>query len=97
HVRGQFRRLGHRHLFFQLIAEPVRKDSAKIVPDDAILDRIARIYAADFERFGYKLEEKMPVAQAPELPSDVLAAQAANAQQTPGHTLKRKVQSLFGK
>lgn len=77
--------------------KPVRKDSAKIVPDDAILDRIARIYAADFERFGYKLEEKMPVAQAPELPSDVLAAQAANAQQTPGHTLKRKVQSLFGK
>lgn len=79
--------------------KPSKKDAAPIVPDDAILDRIARIYAADFERFGYSIAEKMPAAPAPDLPEDVIAARdaAQKAHGKPGRQFKRKVQALFGK
>lgn len=53
------------------------KDAAKAEraqPADADLDRIARMYARDFERFGYTLGEKLPAAEQPVLTPELIAA-----------------------
>lgn len=44
-----------------------RPNAAKVVPSDTDLERIARLYAADFERFGYSPDRKVPATPAPAL------------------------------
>lgn len=53
------------------------KQAAKVArakPSDADLARIAKIYARDFERFGYSVETKMPAAEQPQLTPELIAA-----------------------
>ncbi|CUH49076.1 sulfotransferase family 2 domain-containing protein [Ruegeria atlantica] len=46
-------------------------------PDEADRALVAKIYAADFERFGYEPDNRMPLAPAPELSAHFLAENAA--------------------
>lgn len=49
----------------------------KVTPSPSDLVQIERIYARDFERFGYTSAEKMPKAPAPVLSSEIIAARDA--------------------
>ena len=53
------------------------KDSAKILPSATDLATIERLYAPDFERFGYRIDDPVPLAPAPELSARYLAARDA--------------------
>jgi len=46
-----------------------RTTTARVVPTAAQTARIAEIYAADFDRFGYRPDEPMPAAPAPAPPA----------------------------
>jgi hypothetical protein len=71
----------------------------RVKPDTAELDRIARIYAVDFARFGYTVGERLPKAPAPELSAaDLAAAEAARAaEQAPMRRLGRLVRKVAQK
>lgn len=43
----------------------------KVIPTAEDIARIARIYAADFSRFGYRPDEPAPLAAAPEAPPEL--------------------------
>jgi hypothetical protein len=49
----------------------------KVTPGPADLERIARIYAADFARFGYELGKNTPKSAAPALSPDFLVERDA--------------------
>jgi len=70
----------------------------KVVPSDGDLDLIGRIYQTDFERFGYRLGERAPLAMAPELAPDILAErdQALQELQSPVRRLRRKINRTLG-
>ena len=53
------------------------KASAKLVPNPSDLALIARLYAVDFERFGYLIDASVPLVPPPELSADYLAARDA--------------------
>ena len=61
--------------------------SEKVTPSARDLDLIGQIYARDFERFGYRLEEPAPVAPPREMPPQ--AARPGPARQSPLGKLKR--------
>lgn len=76
-----------------------RKTGAeKIAPSDADLKRIEVLYAADFERFGYVLGEKMPKAPAPELSADLIAErdQELKAASRPIAKIAKKIRNRIG-
>lgn len=54
-----------------------RTTSAQIAPDDEALALIEEIYGADFDRFGYKIDQKLPDASAPVLPDSFIQAREA--------------------
>ena len=70
----------------------------KVVPSEADLDLIGRIYQTDFERFGYRLGERAPLAKAPDLAPDILAErdQALQELQSPVRRLRRKINRTLG-
>lgn len=72
--------------------EYTKTSSARVAPSEAELVQIAQIYAADFQRFGYRLGEKAPSAPPPEISPDFIAArdQALAAAAQPFARLKRK-------
>jgi len=72
--------------------------SAKVVPTDADLELIGRIYQKDFERFGYRLGESAPLAPPPELAPEILAErdQALQELQSPVRRLRRKFNRTLG-
>jgi len=74
-----------------------RKSSSgeKVKPTSADLTRIAEIYRADFERFGYDLEEKMPQTPAPELTPDYISER--DAELKTAASPMAKVSKLAGK
>lgn len=47
---------------------------SRVIPTDKDLALITRLYGEDFERFGYSVEERKPLAKAPEMSAEVLAA-----------------------
>lgn len=49
-----------------------------VTPGPEDLELISGIYAADFERFGYRIGEKMPLAEPPQLDPDLLGRAAAD-------------------
>ncbi len=69
--------------------------SQKVKPSPADLTRIAEIYKADFARFGYDLEEKMPKTAAPELAADYIAER--DAELKAAASPMAKVSKLAGK
>jgi hypothetical protein len=71
----------------------VRTSRPKAVPSAADLDLIARIYAADFARFGYDPAERAPKQAAPTTSADFLAARE-RAQQRRTAPLARLQQRL---
>ena len=72
--------------------------SGQVDPSDWDLELISRIYAADFERFGYSLDSRMPHSPAPELPAgldaerDLLQRRANN----PVRRISRKLSKRMG-
>jgi hypothetical protein len=58
--------------------------SEKARPSEADLARIARLYAADFARFGYRPEDAAPAAAAPTLSAAALAERDAALKQMKG-------------
>lgn len=72
------------------------KASAKVVPTAFDLTVIERLYAADFERFGYRIGDPAPLASAPELNAAYLAARDAElkARRSAPARLKTQVRSL---
>ena len=76
----------------------VRTTTAQVVPSDRDLDRIQTIYAADFERFGYRIGEKAPAAPAPVLPAAYIAERDAALREMtdPVRTFSRKVRARLG-
>lgn len=67
----------------------------KVVPSTADLTRIDEIYERDFERFGYKLEEKMPSAPVPVLPAEYITER--DAELRAANSPIAKVSKLAGK
>lgn len=61
---------------------------------DADRALIAKLYAADFERFGYQPDQKAPNAPAPLLPADFIKVRDAELKRhaNPIRTIARKVQ-----
>ena len=43
------------------------KKTGKVVPSDTDLELIAKVYAADFERFAYDVDSRGPTEDAPSL------------------------------
>ncbi|MEX0351343.1 MAG: sulfotransferase family 2 domain-containing protein [Paracoccaceae bacterium] len=70
-----------------------RGDKTKVEPGPLDLQRIAEIYADDFERFGYEIDSKAPLAEAPVLdPAFVAERDAELARQSSlGAWLREKV------
>lgn len=71
----------------------VKSQTARARPGPADLERIARLYAADFARFGYDPADSQPRAAAPALPAGFGAArdQALQAMTTPLARLRRRI------
>lgn len=76
------------------INERTQKDE-KVVPSAGDLAHIARIYAADFDRFDYEPDTNMPKAPAPVLSADYIAERDAELKAA-GSPLA-KVSKLAGK
>lgn len=72
------------------------KVSAKVVPTPSDLAMIERLYAIDFERFGYRVDEPGPRAAAPELSATYLAERDAELKlsNSAGVRLKKQVRNL---
>ena len=62
--------------------------AAKVVPTPEDVARIGRIYAEDFARFDYRPDEAAPLAPAPEMTSDFLAARARELQRAQRPTVR---------
>lgn len=71
----------------------VKTQTPRAKPGPADLDRIARLYAADFARFGYDPASPQPKAAAPALPAGFEAARdrALQAMTTPLARLRRRI------
>jgi len=71
---------------------------AKAEPSATDLTCIARVYAADFDRFGYVLQDKAPLRPAPVMTPERLAERAAAqaALNSPAARLRRKLARLRG-
>ncbi|EBA14571.1 hypothetical protein RSK20926_01212 [Roseobacter sp. SK209-2-6] len=69
------------------------KKVAKLEPCSQALELITDLYKEDFERFGYKLDDKMPLSPAPELSQeDRIERDAARAKaERPGAQLVSKI------
>lgn len=59
------------------VNERKSRKSQKVEPSPTDLDLIAELYAADFDRFGYALDQKAPLAAAPKLESAYIEARDA--------------------
>lgn len=72
------------------------KTSAKVVPSSSDLAMIERLYAVDFERFGYRVDAPKPLAPAPELSATYLAERDAELKfnNRAGVRLKKQVKKL---
>jgi len=70
--------------------------TGKAVPGDSDLARIARLYAVDFDRFGYEIGSLAPAAAPPELDPETVADRdaALAAMRTPMARLKRQMRRL---
>ena len=70
----------------------------KADPTQADLDNIARLYAADFARFGYVIDDPAPLRAGPVLTPDRLAERdaAQAALNSPAARLRRKLARLRG-
>jgi hypothetical protein len=68
-------------------------------PSDWDLERIAEIYAADFERFGYEIGQKAPKSPAPELTATQIAERdaALKAFNNPIAKFSRKLSRHLGR
>lgn len=71
----------------------VKTTTARVEPSRGDVDRIAILYAADFKRFGYDPYQPLPLASAPVLDADFLAARnnALVAAKRPIARLQRKI------
>lgn len=72
---------------------------AKVTPSAGDLDRIAAIYARDFDRFQYDIDTPSPRVQAPEIAPEQLEAREALQREltAPMARVKRKVAKVFGR
>lgn len=71
-----------------------KKGSApKVVPSSADLDLITELYGADFERFGYRIDDPKPLVAAPTLSEAFLAERDADLQRMsgPGFWLRERL------
>lgn len=78
--------------------EHVTVRSTKVTPSSADLSRIATLYAVDFARFGYALQDRMPKAAAPVLTPDFIAThgRALRAMKRPFARLRHKITRRIG-
>lgn len=74
------------------------KRSQKATPSETDLAQIARLYAADFERFGYELGSRKPKASAPVLSAEHVAERDAFLREfnSPLSRMRRKIGSRLG-
>lgn len=70
----------------------------KARPSEADLERISRIYAADFKRFGYEVGTKAPATPAPVLSAQSIADRDAYLKSfnAPLNKIRRKLGGKFG-
>lgn len=70
----------------------------KAKPTGADLDRVARLYAVDFDRFGYRIGEKAPAAPAPVLTPEQIAERDSflRAFNSPLGKMRRKIENRLG-
>lgn len=73
-----------------------RPARASVTPTEWDIARIAELYADDFERFGYRIDSRSPVAPAPEVPPEIRAAQAAGTRRRPMAALSRRLRRRIG-
>ncbi|WP_340108653.1 sulfotransferase family 2 domain-containing protein [Pikeienuella sp. HZG-20] len=73
--------------------------SRNIEPSSKDLDRIAALYAEDFERFGYDLNDPKPKASAPVISPEFIAAREADIKRmnAPLARLSRKIRRRISK
>lgn len=78
-------------------SSPASSQKVDPTPDD--LARIAKIYAEDFARFGYDVQERQPEAAAPEITPEFIAARDAEVRRMNGafSRLKRKIRRRINK
>lgn len=71
----------------------VRTRSAKVEPSASDLDRIARLYADDFTRFGYDPGERLPKAAPPQMTPEFITARGLEFRRmnTPVARLTRRI------
>lgn len=76
----------------------VKVRSGQVQPSDYDLEMIARIYAEDFDRFGYEIGRKMPAAPVPELTPEMIAERdaALGAKADPMRQMSRKIRGKLG-
>tara|TARA_R110002051_G_scaffold146786_2_gene219579 strand:- start:59867 stop:60637 length:771 start_codon:yes stop_codon:yes gene_type:complete len=77
--------------------EYVKVDQVRVTPRASDLDLIAEIYAADFKRFGYKVDAKEPEVPVPEISAAFMAQRdrALTAAVSPLGRIKRKAMRKF--
>lgn len=71
--------------------------SARVIPSADDLVRIENLYSGDFERFGYRLEERKPIGPEPIIPQDLVEERDAALREMnrPGQRLIRKLKKSF--
>ncbi|WP_095587768.1 sulfotransferase family 2 domain-containing protein [Actibacterium ureilyticum] len=76
-----------------------RNAKEQVVPSDEELALIEEIYGTDFERFGYRIGQKMPDAPAPALPDSFILARDAElaARDTLSSKVKDKANRLMAR
>ncbi|QDY70968.1 sulfotransferase family 2 domain-containing protein [Qingshengfaniella alkalisoli] len=76
----------------------VKVKTEQVLPSDLDLERISRLYAADFERFGYQVDQKFPQTAAPQLSARQIRERdtALKAHNDPLRQVSRKIRSKLG-
>jgi hypothetical protein len=79
--------------------EYARTKAARVTPTSGEIARIARIYARDFDRFGYRPEAREPAMPAPELDAETLRARdaARAAANAPLARFSRRLRARLGR
>lgn len=65
----------------------------RVTPSNRDLERIAEIYATDFERFNYVIDQKAPTLDWPDLPPEIVAGREATLKEM-NRPLRRLQRSL---
>lgn len=79
------------------INEQGSRGTVKVTPTPDDVACIIELYAVDFERFGYRADEKIPSTEPPVLPTDVSAARDAEAARynAPLKRLRRRLSAVL--